>query len=83
MVSQIEKRKIDHIKLCVEKDVALCQIEKVDDRKLIQGDKKPEEINMKFVVIKLNIEIKTTDGMNWINIKLKKAVFKSRVVNTN
>lgn len=37
------------VSLCIEKDVALCQIIKKEDRVSIQGDKKPDEINMKFV----------------------------------
>jgi len=41
--------KLKIISLCVEKDVALCQIAKEVDRKLILGDKKADEINMKFV----------------------------------
>jgi len=41
--------KLKIISLCVEKDVALCQIEKKEDRRDIQGEKKPDEINMKFV----------------------------------
>jgi S1-C subfamily serine protease len=37
------------ISLCVEKDVALCQIIDIKDREDIQGDKKADDINMKFV----------------------------------
>ena len=37
------------ISLCIEKDIALCQIINREDRKDIKGDKKSEEINLKFV----------------------------------
>jgi len=38
------------VSLCTEKDVALCQIEKEDDRKsIIKGFKDPKDLNMKFV----------------------------------
>jgi len=44
-----KKIELKIISLCVEKDVALCQIAKEVDRKLILGDKKADEINMKFI----------------------------------
>ena len=41
--------KLKIISLCVEKDVALCQIEKKEDRELIRDGKTNDDINMKFV----------------------------------